>query len=72
MNMNLDFKVIKYKHMKDKYYALYEMVKDEMWCIVVYADNEEEILFSSVELEYATALHKYNQIKDGNRSEDLY
>ena len=44
----------------------------EMWVIVVYADDEEEILFSCVELDYTTALHKYNQIKNGNISIDLY
>ena len=70
MNMNMDFRVLKYKHIDDKWYALYEMTKD-MWCIVVYADDEEDILFSCVELDYATALHKYNQIKD-NLFEDLY
>lgn len=64
MNMNMEFKVIKYKHIDDKWFALYEMTK-EMWCIVVYADDEEEILFSCVELSYTTALHKYNAIKDG-------
>lgn len=71
MNMNLDFKVIKYKHIENRYYALYEMVKDEMWAIVVYDNNEEDILFSCIELNYATALHKYNQIKS-NLLEDLY
>ena len=55
MNMNMDFHTIKYKHIKNRYYALYEMTKDEMWCIVVYADDEEEILFSCVELDYTTA-----------------
>lgn len=62
MNMNMDFRVIKYKHIKDKYYALYEMTK-EMWAIVVYADDEEEILFSCVEFDYATALKRYNLIR---------
>ena len=71
MNLNMDFRVIKYKHIKDKYYALYEMTK-EMWCIAVYADDEEEILFSCVELDYTTALHKYNQIKNGSFSIELY
>lgn len=71
MNLNLDFKVIKYKHLGDKWFALYEMNKD-MWAIVVYAEDEEDILFSSVELDYATALHKYNQIKDGKLFLDLY
>lgn len=71
MNMNLDFKTLKYKHLGDKYYALYEMTKD-MWCIVVYADDEEDILFSCVELDFQTALHKYNTIKNGNLLEDLY
>ena len=70
MNMNMDFRVLKYKHLDDKWYALYEMTK-EMGCIVVYADDEEDILFSCVELDYTTALHKYNQIKD-NLLEDLY
>lgn len=71
MNMNMEFKVIKYKHIDDKWFALYEMTK-EMWCIAVYADDEEEILFSCVELDYTAALHKYNQIKNGNISIDLY
>ena len=44
----------------------------EMWAVVVYAEDEEDILFSSVELDYATAIHKYNQIKDGKLLEDLY
>lgn len=70
MNMNMDFRVLKYKHINDKYYALYEMTKD-MWCIVVYADDEEDILFSCVELDYTAALHKYNQIKS-NLFEYLY
>lgn len=69
--MNMDFRVVKYKHIKNRYYALYEMTK-EMWAIVVYDENEEEILFSCVELDYATALHKYNQIKTGNLLEYLY
>lgn len=71
MNLNMDFRVIKYKHIKNRYYALYEMTK-EMWAIVVYADDEEEILFSCVEFDYATALHKYNQIKNGDFLESLY
>lgn len=71
MNMNMDFHVVKYKHLKNRYYALYEMTK-EMWAIVVYADDEEEILFSCVELSYTAALHKYNQIKNGNLLESLY
>ena len=71
MNMNMDFRVIKYKHIKNRYFALYEMTK-EMWCIVVYADDEEEILFSCVELDYTTALHKYNRIKNGDFLESLY
>ena len=70
MNMNMDFRVVKYKHIGNKYYALYEMTK-EMWAIVVYADDEEEILFSCVELDYTAALHKYNQIKD-NLQKYLY
>ena len=67
----MDFRVVKYKHIKNRYYALYEMTK-EMWAIVVYADNEEEILFSCVELDYTTVLHKYNQIKNGDFLESLY
>ena len=43
----------------------------EMWAVVVYAEDEEDILFSCVELDYTAALHKYNQIKD-NLLEDLY
>lgn len=70
MNLNLEFRALKYKHIGDKFFALYEMTK-EMWCVVVYADDEEEILFSCVELSYTTALHKYNQIKTGNLSFDL-
>ena len=70
MNMNLEFHTLKYKHIDDKWYALYEMTKD-MYCIIVYADDEEDILFSCVELDYTVALHKYNQIKD-NLLEDLY
>ena len=71
MSLNLDFRTLKYKHIKDRYYALYEMTK-EMWAIVVYADDEEEILFSCVELDYTTALHKYNQVKNGDFLESLY
>ena len=67
----MDFRALKYKHIDDKWFALYEMTK-EMWCIVVYADDEEEILFSCVELDYTTALHKYNQIKNGDISFELY
>lgn len=66
----MDFRAVKYKHIGNKYYALYEMTK-EMWAIVVYDENEEDILFSCVELDYTTALHKYNQIKD-NLQKYLY
>lgn len=65
MNMNLEFKTLKYKHINDKWYALYEMTKS-MWAIVVYGDDEEDMLFSCIELDYAAALHKYNLIKDTN------
>lgn len=71
MNMNMDFRVVKYKHIKNRYYALYEMTK-EMWAIAVYADDEDEILFSCVELDYAAALHRYNQVKNGDFLESLY
>lgn len=67
----MDFCAIRYKHIGNRYYALYEMTKD-MWCIVVYADDEEDILFSCVELDFRTALWKYNQIKDGKLFLDLY
>ena len=62
MNMNMDFRVLKYKHLGDKWFALYEMTK-EMWAIVVYADDEEEILFSCVELSYNMAIKKYNLVR---------
>lgn len=62
MNMNLEFKVIKYKHLGDKWFALYEMTK-EMWAVVVYDNSEEDILFSCVEFDYATALKRYNLIR---------
>ena len=63
MNLNLDFKTIHYKHINDKWFALYEMTK-EMWAVVVYAEDEDEILFSCVEFSYIAALHKYNHIRD--------
>lgn len=62
MNMNMEFKVIKYKHIDDKWFALYEMTK-EMWAIVVYDENEEDILFSCVELSYNMAIKKYNLVR---------
>lgn len=62
MNLNLEFHTLKYKRINDKYFALYEMTK-EMWAVVVYADDEEEILFSCVELSYNAALHKYNLVR---------
>lgn len=58
----MDFRVLKYKHIDDKWYALYEMTK-EMWCVVVYDNSESEILFSCIELEYSMALKKYNHIR---------
>ena len=58
----MDFRVIKYKHIDDKWFALYEMTK-EMWAIVVYDKNEEEILFSCVELSYNMAIKKYNLVR---------
>ena len=61
--MNMDFRVVRYKHIGCRYYALYEMTK-EMWAIVVYAEDEEDILFSCIELSYSSAIHKYNAIKD--------
>ena len=71
MNLNLEFHTLKYKHINDKYFALYEMTK-EMWAVVVYDENEEDILFSCIELSYNAALHKYNQIKNGDFLESLY
>lgn len=65
MNLNLDYKVLKYKHLKDKWYALYQMNND-LWCVVVYAEDEENILFSAIQLTYVEALHLYNKIKDGD------
>lgn len=67
----MEFRVLKYKHINDKWFALYEMVKDKMWCIIVYDKDEETQLFSCVELDYTAALHKYNQIKS-NLFEYLY
>lgn len=60
--MNMDFRAIKYKHIKNRYYALYEMTK-EMWCIVVYDNSESEVLFSCVELSYNMAIKKYNLVR---------
>lgn len=64
MNLSLDYKVLKYKHIGDKWFYLYEMTKD-LWCVVVYADDEETLLFSAVQLTFVEALHLYNKIKDG-------
>lgn len=72
MNMNMEFKVIKYRHIDDKWFALYEMVKDEIWCIIIYDEDEETQLFSCIYWDYTTALHKYNEIKDGKIFLDLY
>ena len=57
--------------MGDKWYALYEMT-NEIWCIIVYDDDEETQLFSCVELDYTEALRKYNQIKKCKLQIDLY
>lgn len=65
MNLNLDYKVLKYKHLDDKFYALYQMTP-VMWCVVVYAEDEEKILFSAIQLTYVEALHFYNKIKNGD------
>ena len=59
----MDFRVVRYKHIGCRYYALYEMTK-EMWAVVVYAEDEETQLFSCIDWDYATALKKYNHIKD--------
>lgn len=64
MNLSLDYKVLKYSHLKDRWYALYQMTKD-LWCVVVYAEDEETLLFSAIQLTFVEALHLYNKIKDG-------
>lgn len=62
-SLNLDYKIIKYKHLEDKWFTLYKM-NEIMYAIVVYADNEEDILFSAIQLNYKDALHFYNEIKN--------
>lgn len=64
MNLNLEYKVLKYKHIDDKWFYLYEMTKD-LWCVVVYAEDEETLLFSAIQLTYVEALHLYNKAKNG-------
>ncbi len=64
MNLSLDYKVLKCKHIEGKWYYLYEMTKD-LWCVVVYAEDEETLLFSAIQLTYKEALHLYNKVKNG-------
>lgn len=67
MNLNGVGKVLRYKHFKDKWYALYQMNR-EVWAVVVYAEDEEEILFSCIELSEGEAIHTFNRVKKGFES----
>lgn len=62
INLNGVGQVKRYRHYKDKWYALYKMNK-EVWAVVVYAEDEEEVLFSCIELTEGEAIHAFNKIR---------
>lgn len=65
-SLNLDYEIIKYKHLDGKWFALYK-INETMFAIVVYAENEEDILFSGIQLNYKNAVHYYNEVKNNVR-----
>lgn len=69
MNLNLDYKIIKYKHLKDKWFYIYKMTND-LWCVVVYAEDEEDILFSTLAFSESSAIHLFNKLKDEEIKDD--
>lgn len=69
MNLNLDYDVVRVRHIDDKWYYLYKMFEN-YYCIVVYANDENIILFSTLEFSEGSAIRLYNKIKK-NPSEYL-
>lgn len=63
MNLDLEYKVLKFKHWKDHWIHLYQCT-DNMWGIVIYEDDDETLVFSTVEFSYISALHRFNDIKE--------
>lgn len=62
MNLGLDYKVLKFRHIRGKYIYIYAMPLNT-YAVVEYEDDEE-IVFSQFFWEWVDALHCFNKIKE--------
>lgn len=70
MNLNLDYQIVKCKHFMEKWFYIYKMTND-LWCVVVYADDEEDIIFSTLAFSEVSAIHIFNKLKDEETLNDI-
>ena len=63
-NLDMDYTVIKCKHIKDHWNYIYELPLHN-WAVVQYADDCETIIYSSFHFEWVDALHEWNKLNRG-------
>lgn len=62
MNLGLDYKVIKFIHIRDKYIYIYAMPLNT-YAVVQYEADDETIAFSQFFFDWVDALHCFNLLR---------
>lgn len=60
----MTYKVVKCRHLHDKYIYLYECLPNKGWAVVVYEDDDDTIIEAQYFTDWAIALREYNRVKD--------
>lgn len=68
MNLGLDYKVVKFRHIKDKYIYIYSLPLDN-YAVIEYEDDDETMDFAQFFWDYVDALHCFNKIKEGKEEQ---
>lgn len=58
------YKVMKCRHINNKYVYLYECLPNKGWALVVYEDDDDTIIESQYFTKWILALNEYNKKKD--------
>lgn len=60
MNLNLHFKVMKYRHLHDNHIYIYQL-ENKTYGVVMYDEDDDTIVDSYFAVKYGDAIHQFNR-----------
>lgn len=60
----MTYRVVKCRHLHDKYIYLYECLPKKGWALVIYGPDDETIVEAQYFTDWGIALREYNRMKD--------